>query len=88
MAKTVVSWQAFSSFPPSLRAPRVSLAPETPLPFLFKSLPRTLKRSSQLLSVKRLRKLQNVKTRQNPNKISYPTYPKKHALYDGCMDLF
>ena len=37
MAKTMVSWQVFSSFPPSLRAPRASLAPETPLPFLFKA---------------------------------------------------
>ena len=35
MAKTMVSWQAFPSLPPSSRAPRVSLAPKTP--FLFPS---------------------------------------------------
>ena len=35
MAKTMVSWQAFPSFPPSSRAPRVSLAPKTPFPFPF-----------------------------------------------------
>ena len=32
MAKTMVSWQAFPSLPPSSRAPRVSLAPLS-LPF-------------------------------------------------------
>ena len=42
MAKTMVSWQAFPSFPSSSRAPRVSLAPQTPFPFPFKRLPRRL----------------------------------------------
>ena len=32
------------SFPPSSRAPRVSLGPKTPFPFLFKCLPRRLDR--------------------------------------------
>ena len=40
--KTMVSWQAFPSLPPSSRAPRVSLAPKTPFPFPFKRLPRWL----------------------------------------------
>ena len=39
MSKTMVSWQAFPSLPPSLRAPRVSLVPKTPFPFLLKRLP-------------------------------------------------
>ena len=38
----MVSWQAFPSFPSSSRAPRVSLAPQTPFPFPFKRLPRRL----------------------------------------------
>ena len=42
MAKTMVSWQAFPSFTSSSRAPRVSLAPQTPFPFPFKRLPRRL----------------------------------------------
>ena len=42
MAKTMVSWQAFLSLPPSSRAPRVSLAPKSPFPFPFKRLPRRL----------------------------------------------
>ena len=42
MAKTMVSWQAFPSFPSSSRAPRVSLAPQTPFPFPFKRLPHRL----------------------------------------------
>ena len=32
----------FLSLPPFLRAPRVSLAPKTPFPFLFKRLPSRL----------------------------------------------
>ena len=38
----MVSWQACPSFPSSSRAPRVSLAPQTPFPFPFKRLPRRL----------------------------------------------
>ena len=42
MAKTMVSWQAFPSLHPFLRAPCVSLAAKTPFHFLFKRLPRRL----------------------------------------------
>ena len=37
------------SFPPSSRAPRVSLVPKTPFPFPFKRLPRRLQLSRHLL---------------------------------------
>ena len=42
MAKAMISWQAFPSFPSSSRASRVSLAPKTSFPFPFKLLPRGL----------------------------------------------
>ena len=40
----MVSCQAFPSLPPSLLARPYSLAPKTPFPFLFKRLPRRLRK--------------------------------------------
>ena len=54
----MVSWQAFPSLLPSLRALRVSLAPKTPFPFLFKRLPRRLLFSLQSPSSARDKKIE------------------------------
>ena len=52
MAKTMVSWQPFSSLPPSSRAPRVSpLHQKNPFPFPLKRLPRRLGLPSSGLGV-------------------------------------
>ena len=52
------------SFPPprSPRAPRVSLAPKTPFPFLFKRLPRMLALRVHLLKRLHLDRLEAIQT--------------------------